>query len=555
MSVKIDKRLAPLRAKAIAVGSGKGGVGKTVTAVNLAIHFAHRGLKVALVDLDPLSNVVTLLGIEEPEEATKHRGYGEIQQDLNAYRLKLFSNLDLFFPWAKLEKLDIELIKRMLFERYRAALIKAYDVLVFDMPAGNRFEDNISFLPYVKDLILVTASEPTAHVSAGGYIRLVQQMKTKPRINVWHNRFTPQTGEFDPKDLIGNYNRNVPRRERIEARKVKRLRDLAFVPHDVSMDLLEGRPSLVVNVQRSMLDLLGIIHGQRIGRLLGGPSPKAKAFEFMRFFLTHNRKIGEVSDYLEDLEDFLERVTPKGHDGGHRREGRVAHFTDQNRGSLTLLLERIKEDKLREFVVSLIDQLERSIERLEESKRPFSVGERIGSEKQLDRKLSRLLVYLNHRVDDNEPFLRNIACVLVFYFALSKFLKAKTVMGVMAALIPVKRNRQGRMVRNRFLQIKSIVERHRGYRQRYIASIKTLFPALYRQIVSVSQTFELNNLVLEDRNGGPNREAYLKLFNNFMYEAVNSGLGIVVGFRYRPAAIAFSEAADRILEEMKGPAR
>lgn len=54
----IRKRNTAGRPPVICVTSGKGGVGKTVMSVNLALHLAARGKKVLLVDLDPgLANV------------------------------------------------------------------------------------------------------------------------------------------------------------------------------------------------------------------------------------------------------------------------------------------------------------------------------------------------------------------------------------------------------------------------------------------------------------------------------------------------------------------
>src|SRR5579871_4959435 len=71
----------------VAVGSGKGGVGKTTVSVNLALALAKLGRRVGLLDADVYGpNVPLMMGISEPPKAQ-----GDRIQPLENYGVKLMS--------------------------------------------------------------------------------------------------------------------------------------------------------------------------------------------------------------------------------------------------------------------------------------------------------------------------------------------------------------------------------------------------------------------------------------------------------------------------------
>jgi len=79
-------------ANIIAVSSGKGGVGKSTVAVNLAVSLALEGAKVGLMDADVYGpNVPTMMGVTDEPKIENHPTRGEIFMPPSSHGVKVMS--------------------------------------------------------------------------------------------------------------------------------------------------------------------------------------------------------------------------------------------------------------------------------------------------------------------------------------------------------------------------------------------------------------------------------------------------------------------------------
>jgi len=158
------------KTRIIAVASGKGGVGKTNFATNMAIAYAHLGKRVVLMDADlGLANVNVVLGII-PKYNLYHlirrqKSMSEIIMDTN-YGIRIVAGASGF---AKIANLTED--ERHGFIEDLSELSNA-DVLIIDTGAG--VSNNVlSFVAAADEAIIVTTPEPTAITDAYGIIKIV----------------------------------------------------------------------------------------------------------------------------------------------------------------------------------------------------------------------------------------------------------------------------------------------------------------------------------------------------------------------------------------------
>ena len=117
----------------IAVSSGKGGVGKSTTAVNLALALSHEGARVGILDADIYGpSQPQMLGIAEAQPESTD---GKTMQPLEAYGLQANSIgflIDPEQPMVWRGPLVTQALRQLLFDTQW----KNLDYLVIDMPPG-----------------------------------------------------------------------------------------------------------------------------------------------------------------------------------------------------------------------------------------------------------------------------------------------------------------------------------------------------------------------------------------------------------------------------------
>ncbi len=246
-------------ARIIAVTSGKGGVGKSNMAVNLAVRLAQRGRKVILLDADLGTANADVLCDVAPNATLAHVVAGRctleraMTEAPGGFRLVAGSS-----GLATMAALEAEERERLIQGIYGLAC--AAEVVIIDTGAGVG-PNVLGFAACADEVLVVTTPEPTAITDAYAVIKTLARQKRSARVRVLVNM---ASGDSEGRQVF----------ERIDA-VCRRFLDLApryvgAVPHDptVGLSVRRRRPFVLLHPHGRAaiaVDLLAQRLGQGIG--------------------------------------------------------------------------------------------------------------------------------------------------------------------------------------------------------------------------------------------------------------------------------------------------
>ncbi|HVG64377.1 MAG TPA: P-loop NTPase [Hyalangium sp.] len=177
----LSKRARPRRV--IAVGGGKGGIGKTLVSANLGIALAQAGMRVLLVDADlGGANLHTCLGVGQPSASLSDfvRSNKVQIEDIiiptGVPQLSLIAGAQDVLDAANLKYAQKQKLLRTL-------MIQPVDYLLLDLGAGTSF-NTLDFFLVADHGVLVVLPEPTAVENAyrfvkAAFFRKLQQVEAQ----------------------------------------------------------------------------------------------------------------------------------------------------------------------------------------------------------------------------------------------------------------------------------------------------------------------------------------------------------------------------------------
>ena len=180
--------------KVIALSSPKGGIGRTMISVNLAIAFAKLGKRVAVIDGNLQFGEVPIFYNSKPKRTIYEwvkEGYGRPNYSISQYMTMVDGDVSVLAAPSRpefFEGISENHIKEAIEE-----LKELFDIILIDMPA-HLSEIHLRFLDLADEILILTVNELSVLRLSRLYLDTLETIQQKEKVNLILNRYSKGQG-------------------------------------------------------------------------------------------------------------------------------------------------------------------------------------------------------------------------------------------------------------------------------------------------------------------------------------------------------------------------
>jgi len=177
--------MGSVKTRIVAVANEKGGVGKTVTVINLGAALSNRGKKVLIVDMDPQANATHGLGVEVADGMLT--SYDIIKNHKSAAAGKAvvstaWEGLDLIPADSELAGADIELVneygRENRLKRALTGIRSSYDFIIMDTPPSLSLL-TVNVFAFATEVLVPCQTHPYAYTALENLFDTIAAVKDR----------------------------------------------------------------------------------------------------------------------------------------------------------------------------------------------------------------------------------------------------------------------------------------------------------------------------------------------------------------------------------------